>query len=86
MTTTETITIRLDAADKVRLAQLAQETKRSKSFLAAQAIHAYVEQEAEIIAHIQAGLADMRAGRLISNAAAQEKAIKAIRKTKRKDP
>jgi len=80
MQETETMTIRLDAQDKAMLARLAHETKRSKSYLAAQAIHAYVEQESQIITHIQDGLADMRAGNLVSNVAVHKKAMKAIEK------
>ena len=41
----ETLSIRLDPAVKKRLEALANRSKRSKSFLAAEAITAYVEAE-----------------------------------------
>jgi predicted transcriptional regulator len=84
MTMTETITVRLDRKDKVMLAQLASETKRSKSFLAGEAIRAYIAQEADIIAHVHEGLADMKAGRLMSNDEAYKSWTRAINKTARK--
>jgi predicted transcriptional regulator len=42
---TETLSIRLDGTTKERLDALARSTKRSKSFLAAEAIAAFVRQE-----------------------------------------
>src|SRR5579872_7186951 len=42
---TETLSIRIDADTKKRLDALAERSKRSKSFLAAEAIAAYIESE-----------------------------------------
>jgi len=42
---TETLSIRIDAGTKRRLDALSKLSKRSKSFLAAEAIAAYVESE-----------------------------------------
>jgi RHH-type rel operon transcriptional repressor/antitoxin RelB len=42
---TETLSIRIDAATKKRLDALAKRSRRSKSFLAAEVIAAYVELE-----------------------------------------
>jgi predicted transcriptional regulator len=42
---TESLSSRLDNATKKRLHTLSQKSKRSKSFLAAQAITAYVDAE-----------------------------------------
>jgi predicted transcriptional regulator len=53
MSETATITVRLDAALKAKLEALAESTQRSKSWLAAEAISAYVEQEAWQIQQIQ---------------------------------
>lgn len=53
MSETATITVRLDAALKAKLEALAKSTQRSKSWLAAEAISAYVEQEAWQIQQIQ---------------------------------
>jgi len=46
MATTSIVTVRLDENLKTRLEALARGTRRSKSFLAAEAIAQYVEREA----------------------------------------
>ncbi len=84
MSETETITIRLDAKDKAMLGRLADETKRSKSYLAAQAIRAYIAHEGDIIAHIHDGLEDLRKDRLVGNEAVHRNAMKVIDKVARK--
>ncbi|PZD75487.1 hypothetical protein C1752_00134 [Acaryochloris thomasi RCC1774] len=53
MTETATITVRLNASLKQQLEALAQSTQRSKSWLAAKAIAAYLEQEAWQIQQIE---------------------------------
>ena len=63
--TTMTIRVRSDVKDK--LDRLAAGTQRSKSFLAGEAVAAYVERELEIIEGIHAGLADVEAGRTVSH-------------------
>ena len=55
MADSSTVTIRLSNHAKEQLAELADRTRRSRSFLAAEAISAYVERER--------GRADVRAGR-----------------------
>ncbi|MDE2094587.1 MAG: CopG family ribbon-helix-helix protein [Burkholderiales bacterium] len=57
-----TMTIRLDDAIRDRLDVLAEATQRSKSFLAAEAIRAYVENNEWQIGEIQAALAEADAG------------------------
>lgn len=57
-----TLTIRLEPAVKDKLDQLAEATHRSKSFLAAEAVRAYVELNAWQIAEIQAAIAEADAG------------------------
>ncbi|MFY7835200.1 MAG: CopG family ribbon-helix-helix protein [Novosphingobium sp.] len=59
-----TITIRVTPDLKEKLGRLAQNTRRSKSYLAADAVEAYVNRELQIIEGIQRGLADMAAGRV----------------------
>lgn len=60
-----TITVRVDQETNRLLDVLAESTKRSKSFLAGAAISNYVEREMEIIAGIEAGMADRDSGRVI---------------------
>lgn len=60
-----TMTIRLSSETKAELSLLANVTRRSKSFLAAEAVAAYVARERGIIEGIERGLADMNAGRTI---------------------
>jgi len=64
---TETLSIRLDAATKQRLDALSRQSKRSKSFLAAEAIAAYVEQEEWQLREIHAAVAELDAGKAVSH-------------------
>lgn len=59
---TETLSIRLDAETKQRLTALARHSRRSKSFLAAEAIAAYVEQEEWQLGEIHAAINELDAG------------------------
>jgi predicted transcriptional regulator len=65
MTKSSTITVRIDDDLKHRLEALADSTKRSRSFVAAEAIAAYVELNAWQVAAIEAGLASADRGDLI---------------------
>lgn len=60
-----TMTIRVPIALHDKLARLAQGTKRSRSYLAAEALATYVDRELSIIEGIQQGLADVTAGKVI---------------------
>jgi predicted transcriptional regulator len=64
---TETLSIRLDPATKQRLDALARQSKRSKSFLAAEAIAAYVEQEEWQLGEIHAAVRELDAGQAVSH-------------------
>ena len=64
---TETLSIRIDSETKKNLDALALRVKRSKSFLAAEAIAAYVELEAWQLGEIEAGIDDIEAGREVSH-------------------
>ena len=61
-TSTETLSIRLDKTTKRRLDILAKRSRRSKSFLAAEAIGAYVESEEWQLGEVQAGLKELDEG------------------------
>lgn len=75
--TTTTLTVRLTAELKARLGRLAERTRRSKSFLAGEAIADYVAHELEIIDGIERGLEDMCAGRVTPH----DEAMRRIRAT-----
>jgi RHH-type transcriptional regulator, rel operon repressor / antitoxin RelB len=64
---TETLSIRIDGDVKNKLDALAKLSRRSKSFLAAEAIAAYVELEQWQLAEIEAGVADLDAGAVVSH-------------------
>ncbi len=57
-----TMTIRLDDEVKERLDRLAEATERSKSYLAAEAIRAYVEINEWQIAEVRAAIKEADAG------------------------
>ena len=62
-----TMTIRLEDEVKTRLDRLATSTQRSKSFLAAEAIRQYVENNEWQIAEIAAALGEADAGDFASD-------------------
>ena len=70
MADSTTMSIRLSSETKAQLGLLATATRRSKSFLAAEAVAAYVARERAIIEGIERGLADMRAGNTVPHDAA----------------
>lgn len=72
------MTIRLSTSVKDKLAELAQHTRRSKSFLASEAIEAYVERELAIVAGIHRGLDDMKAGRVTAHETVMDEIDKII--------
>lgn len=78
MPASTTMTIRISAEVKDRLERLAADTRRSKSFLAGEAVAAYVTQELAIIDGIQRGLADVKAGQLVDQDAAMAEVYGAI--------
>lgn len=57
MSESETVTVRLPAGVKQKLEALATSTNRSKSWLAAQAISNYVEEQSWQIQQIEAAIA-----------------------------
>jgi RHH-type rel operon transcriptional repressor/antitoxin RelB len=64
---TETLSIRIDAETKRRLDALSKCSKRSKSFLAAEAIAAYVKSEEWQLGELQAGIAELESGQEVSH-------------------
>lgn len=78
MATTETMTIRVSAETKRKLERIAAGTRRSKSFLAGEAVSAYVDRELEIVEGIKRGLADVEAGRVVPHDEAMAELYAAI--------
>ena len=62
-----TLSVRIDAQTKKRLEALAKRARRSKSFLAAEAITAFVEAESWQLDEIQAGIDELDAGRGVAH-------------------
>jgi predicted transcriptional regulator len=83
MPTSTTLTVRLTPAVKQQLGRLADATRRTKSFLAAEAIAAYVAREADVVAGIERGLDDMHSGRVVPHDEAMERLEATVAKAKR---
>lgn len=62
MAESTTLTVRLTPALKDKLESLAKSTRRSKSFLAAEAIEAYVDVNAWQVEHIKKAIAEADGG------------------------
>jgi predicted transcriptional regulator len=65
MTASTTMTIRISPDIKEKLGRLAKDTRRTSSFLAAEAVSDYVDRELEIIEGVKRGLEDVKAGRVV---------------------
>lgn len=79
-----TMTIRVSPDLKEKLGRLAQNTRRTRSYLAAEAVEAYVNRELRIIEGIQRGLADMEAGRVTPHDEVMAKADQIIAEARKK--
>jgi len=77
MAATTTITVRIPEETKAKLERIAEASQRSISYLAAEAIDAYVKIELPIIEGILRGLDDIEAGRVVPHeqVVAETKAI-----------
>jgi predicted transcriptional regulator len=78
MAETSTMTIRITPEIKAQLGQLAEDTKRSRAFLAGEAVAHYVAREQAIVDGIKRGLKDAKAGRLVSHDAAMDELSDAV--------
>ena len=84
MAETTTITIRVPMELKAKLDRLAEVTKRSRSYLAAEALEIYTRYELEIVEGILEGIADVEAGRVVPHAEVMAGLEEIIAKAKRK--
>jgi predicted transcriptional regulator len=64
MAETTTITVRIPVELKDRLDRLANVTRRSRSYLASEALNQYLAEELEVVEGILRGIADAEAGRV----------------------
>jgi RHH-type transcriptional regulator, rel operon repressor / antitoxin RelB len=64
---TTTLSVRIDTNTKRRLEALAKRARRSKSFLAAEAIAAFVEGESWQLDEVQTGMKQLDAGRGVAH-------------------
>ena len=62
-----TLSLRIDEETKARLEALARRSRRSKSFLAGEAIASYVEVESWQLDETAAGLDDLEQGRTVEH-------------------
>lgn len=84
MSESTTMTIRVSRDVKEKLERIATDTRRSKSFLAGEAVSTYVDRELEIIEGIKRGLADVKAGRVVPHEQVMAEARKIIAEAKGK--
>lgn len=78
------MTIRLTADLKEKLGRLAENTRRPQSYLATEALEAYVNHELQIIEAIKRGLADMEAGRVTPHEEVMARADQIIAEARQK--
>jgi predicted transcriptional regulator len=83
MANSTTLTVRLPHRVKQRLGKLARQTKRTRSFLAGEAISAFVEHELDTIEGIERGLADIEAGLIVPHETAMRRIHARIRRASR---
>jgi predicted transcriptional regulator len=81
-----TMTIRVSADLKEKLDRLAADTRRSRSFLAAEAVSAYVARELAIVEGVNQGLEDVRHGRTVPHEEAMSELASLIEAAKRDRP
>ncbi|NTG64728.1 CopG family ribbon-helix-helix protein [Rhizobium rhizogenes] len=77
MTDSATITIRVPVEVKDKLESISQETRRSRSYLASEALSEYVHRHFEIKAGLKAGEEDVAAGNITTHVEAM-KEIRAV--------
>jgi predicted transcriptional regulator len=73
MSSSTTLTVRVSPQVKKRLGRLAAHTKRTKSYLAGEAISDFVDREPAIVEGIERGLEDMHAGRVVPHKTAMRR-------------
>jgi predicted transcriptional regulator len=75
-----TLTVRLSPQTRKQLGRLAAHTRRTRSFLAGEAITNFVERELAIVEGVKRGLDDMHAGRVVPHKAAMRRLRTTVRR------
>ena len=84
MAETTTITVRIPVEVRDKLDRLAEATRRSRSFHAAEALAAYADQELDIVEGILRGLDDMKSGRTVPHEPAMNELDAIIERARQK--
>jgi predicted transcriptional regulator len=80
MSGSTTLTVRLTPQTKKQLGRLAAHTRRTRSYLACEAITNFVERELAIVEGIKRGLDDMHAGRVVPHKTAMRRLRATVRR------
>jgi predicted transcriptional regulator len=80
MSGSTTLTVRLSPQTKKQLGRLAAHTRRTRSYLAGEAITNFVERELAIVEGIKRGLDDMHAGRVVPHKTAMRRLRTTVRR------
>jgi len=67
MARSTTLSVRVPPEVKEQLGDLARKTRRTQSFLAGEAIAAYVASQQELLAGVEEGIEDFRLGNVVSH-------------------
>ena len=81
-----TLTVRVPPEVKKRLGRLAGHTRRTRSYLAGEAIADFVDRELAIVEGINRGLEDMEANRVTSHKSAMRRLRATVRRTGKGKP
>lgn len=73
MSSSTTLTVRVSSQVKKRLGRLAAHTKRTKSYLAGEAIADFVDRELAIVEGIERAVEDMHADRVVPHKTAMRR-------------
>lgn len=85
MARSTTLSIRVSPEVKEKLGDLARKTRRTQSFLAGEAIAAYVASQQDLVAGLEEGIADFEAGDFISHDQAMERFRATVNRHRRDD-
>jgi predicted transcriptional regulator len=86
MSGSTTLTVRLSPQTKKQLARLAAHTRRTRSYLAGEAITSFVERELATVEGIKRGLDDMHAGRVVPHKTAMRRLRATARRAAKSKP